>query len=141
MTDTPGAIVWVHGDCLRPTNPALEAYPDAPALFVFDDALLEQYQISLKRIVFMYECLLELPVTIRRGDMTTELLAFAAQHNATRIITTDSPAPHFTAVCKALRKTLPVVVLDEPPFLDYDGELDLGRFSRYWRVAREYAFG
>ncbi|MDX2137500.1 MAG: hypothetical protein SF123_05350 [Chloroflexota bacterium] len=131
-------IVWVHGDCLRPTNPSLEAYPAAPALFVFDDALLEAYQISLKRIVFMYECLLELPVTIRRGDMATELLAFAEMHNATRIITTDSPSPHFAAVCKALRKTLPVEVLDEPPFLDYDGELDLGRFSRYWRVAQRF---
>jgi hypothetical protein len=138
MTHDKKAVVWVHGDCLRPTNPALEAYPDAPAIFVFDEALLAHYQISLKRIVFMYECLLELPVTIRRGDMAKALLSFAAEHGATRIVTSDTPSPHFAAVCKALRKRLPVEVLDEPPFLDYDGELDLGRFSRYWRVAQKF---
>ena len=32
MTDT---IVWVHGDCLNPNNPALKAYPNAQAIFVF----------------------------------------------------------------------------------------------------------
>jgi hypothetical protein len=50
----------------------------------------------------------------------------------------SSSSPHFAAVCKGLRKGLPVEALDEPPFLDDDGELDLGRFSRYWRVAQKF---
>ena len=67
-------IIWVHGDCLSPKNPALQTYPDAPAIWVWDDALLEEWQINLKRIVFIYECLLELPVTIRRGDVAQEVV-------------------------------------------------------------------
>ncbi|KPV45969.1 DNA polymerase, partial [Kouleothrix aurantiaca] len=31
----PGSdtIVWVHGDCLSPSGPALLAHPDAPELW------------------------------------------------------------------------------------------------------------
>ncbi len=66
MNDQP--LIWVHGDCLNPHNPALAAYPDAPAVFVFDEELLEQYQVSFKRLVFIYECLLEIPnLQIRKG--------------------------------------------------------------------------
>jgi hypothetical protein len=139
MTDN--MIVWVHGDCLSPRHPALLAYPDAPALFVFDDGLLRDYQLSLKRIAFLYECLLELPVTIRRGDVAAELIAFAARHNATRIATTDTPSPRFAAICKTLRQTLPVEVLEVEPFLDTDERIDLTRFSRYWGVAQRHVLG
>jgi len=31
-------VVWVHGDCLSPYGPALKAYPDAPAIWVWDSA-------------------------------------------------------------------------------------------------------
>lgn len=141
MNDVSGSpILWIHGDCLRPDNPALAAYPGAPAVFVFDDALIERYRISLKRIVFLYECLLELPVAIRRGDVVSEILAFAREHGATRVVTTDSPSPRFMELCQHLRRDVALEVLSEQPFLDYDGDLDLKRFSRYWRVAQRYAF-
>lgn len=138
MSDQP--IIWVHGDCLSPYGPALAAYPEAPALFVWDDALLDEWAISLKRIVFIYECLLDLPVTIRRGDIVTELLMFAEEHSAARIVTAESPSPRFRGIVKALERTLPVEVLPVEPFLDYDGKLDLKRFSRYWRTAQRYVF-
>lgn len=140
MTDAKRPIVWVHGDCLSPTNPALTTYPDAPALFVWDDTLLTEYDISLKRLVFMYECLLEMPVTIRRGDVAAELINFAREHGADAIITTASPSPRFHKICKALRKTTDVSMLEVEPFIDYDGHFDLKRFSRYWRKAQNYAF-
>ncbi len=79
MTDT---IVWVHGDCLNPNNPALKAYPNAQAIFVFDDTYLVEQKISLKRVMFMYESALELPVTIRRGNLVEVVLAFAGEHGA-----------------------------------------------------------
>ncbi len=133
-------IVWVHGDTLNPFNPALTAHPQAPALFVWDDALLEEWQISLKRIMFMYECLLELPVTIRRGAVATELLTFAEENGATHIVTTASPSARFRDLVATLRKALPVTVLEGEPFLDYDGQIDLKRFSRYWAIAQRHVF-
>lgn len=134
-------IVWVHGDCLNPKNPAILEYPDAPAIWVWDDALLKEWQISLKRIVFIYECLLELPVTIRRGNVATEVVAFAKEHGADGVATAQSPSPRFEAICNDIEDAgLEVEVWSSDPFVDYDGYIDLKRFSRYWRKAQQYIF-
>jgi hypothetical protein len=127
-------VVWVHGDCLSPAGPALAAHPGAPALFVWDDALLAEYRLSLKRVVFIYECLLELPVTIRRGDVAAELLAFAAEHSADGIVTAASPSPRFAAISARVGASLPVRALAVEPLVAVPGPLDLRRFSRYWRA-------
>lgn len=127
-------VVWVHADCLSPHGPALDAHPGAPAIFVWDDALLAAYRISLKRMVFIYECLLELPLTIRRGDVAEQLLAFAAAHGAASLVTTESPSPRFATICAHVATRLPLRVLPVEPFVEPPGRLDLGRFSRYWRA-------
>lgn len=140
MTEFP-AIVWVHGDCLSPHGPALSLYPDAPALWVWDEALLAEWRISLKRITFIYECLLELPVTIRRGDVAEQVARFAREHDATTIATAAGPSPRFATICDRLEQEgFTVEVLPVEPFVDYDGPFDLKRFSRYWRTAKKHAF-
>lgn len=133
-------IIWVHGDCLSPKNPALEEYPNTPAIWVWDDALLQEWQISLKRIAFIYECLLELPVVIRKGDVAKEVLAFAKENNANKIVTTDSPSPRFDTICNQIEESKELEVFEVDPFLEYDGFIDLKRFSRYWKVAQKYVF-
>ncbi|MDZ4770745.1 MAG: hypothetical protein SGJ24_16585 [Chloroflexota bacterium] len=132
-------IVWVHGDCLSPDNPALLAYPDAPAIFVWDDALLASMGIALKRIAFMYECLLEMPVTIRRGDVVEAVARFAVAHGSDRVITVESVSPRFRTICTTLASQVSLEVLPIEPFVEYDGAIDLKRFSRYWRVVRDNA--
>ncbi|MBC8161395.1 MAG: hypothetical protein H7Z42_09265 [Roseiflexaceae bacterium] len=133
-------IVWVHGDCLDPHGPALAAHPGAPAIWVWDDALLAEWRLSLKRIVFIYESLLELPVVIRRGDVATQLRRFADEQGATTIATAQSPSPRFAALSRELRHTHTVEVLPVAPFLAYQGTIDLKRFSRYWATAERYVF-
>lgn len=133
-------IIWVHGDCLSPYNPALKEYPNAPAIWVWDEALIEEWQLSLKRLTFIYECLLELPVAIRRGDVAKEVLAFAQEHDANLVVTAESPSPRFDAICDEIQQTLPVEVLAVEPFFEYDGYIDLKRFSRYWKVAERHLF-
>lgn len=133
-------IIWVHGDCLSPYNPALKQYPNAPAIWVWDEALIEEWQLSLKRLTFIYECLLELPVAIRRGDVAKEVLAFAQEHDANSVVTAESPSPRFDAICDEIEQTLPVEVLAVEPFFEYDGYIDLKRFSRYWKVAERHLF-
>ena len=61
-------IIWVHDEALGPRNPALLAWPQAPALFVFDSAWIQEASISRKRIGFLYESALSLPVTLRTDD-------------------------------------------------------------------------
>ncbi len=138
---TTNRIVWVHGDCLRVSNPALEANTGAPALYVWDTALLQAYNISLKRIAFMYECLIEMPVHIRRGDVISELVRFSEENESHHIATTPSPSPLFKQYCRALeQRGFEVEIYEEEAFINYDGHIDLKRFSRYWRKVEKYAF-
>ncbi|HLP90651.1 MAG TPA: hypothetical protein VK184_18980 [Nostocaceae cyanobacterium] len=134
------SIVWVHGDCLSPNNPALLEYPNSPAIWVWDDALIEEWQLGLKRLTFIYECLLELPVEIRRGDVAQEIITFAKEHQANLVVTVDSPSPRFEEICDQIEKSLKLEVLEVEPFLDYDGYIDLKRFSRYWKIAEQHIF-
>lgn len=135
---TPAAIqrpiLWIHGEALGPGNPALIAHPGAPAVFVFDSALIAANGISLKRLGFLYECLLELPLTIRRGQVVDEVLAFAARHNADGVITTAAVDPRFATLSAAIAAQLPLSVLPVAPFVDEELG-DLQRFSRYWKRA------
>jgi hypothetical protein len=140
-TEFERPILWVHGDALSPEHPIFRAYPQAPAIFCFDEALLREGQVSLQRIAFLYECLLELPVDIHRGDVVEQVLAFARQHDADGIVTAATPSPRFAAFCTQLDEHLPVRIVAPEAFLDYDGHLDLKRFSRYWKTAQRYAWG
>ena len=134
-------VVWVHGDCLSPYGSALKAYPNAPAIWVWDEALIEEWQLSLKRILFIYECLLELPVVIRRGDVAAEVVNFATEKNADLVVTVESPSLRFTDIYKEINRSVPVEVLAVEPFFEYNGYIDLKRFSRYWKVAERHLFG
>lgn len=141
MNDT---IVWVHLDALSPTNPALTANAGAPALFVFDDEQLKAQRISLKRVMFMYECLLEMPVVIQRGDVAERVLTFAQANGASRIVTTDGVHPRYKAICAAIRKGIPpggrLEIVPVEPFAPIENDkLNLKRFTRYWSTVKPLA--
>lgn len=145
-------ILWIHGEALGPANPALLAHPGRPAVFVFDTELLAgrsptggdpaalargsaAQPVSLQRIGFLYECLLELPVSLRRGAVAEQVLAFAAEHGADGIVTSAGTDPRVAMICRQLEQQLPVQVLPVEAFVELDSPADLGRFSRYWRRA------
>lgn len=132
----PQSIIWLHGDSLSPTDPALTANPGAPALFVFDERFLADAQLSFKRLMFLYESALEAlegrPGAIRRGVVTSELLAFAAEHEAREVHVTASVAPRFRRYVAEVRDTLRVVVHEPQPLVGWRGEPPR-RFSAFWR--------
>lgn len=137
MTNT---IAWIHADNLNPNQPCLQK--DVPAIFVWDEELLAEWDISFKRIVFIYESLLECGVTIRKGDVAIEVAKFAAENKAKHIITPTSPSPRHRWVMKQLKVLIPdskIQIYQDAPFIDYDGHIDLKRFSRYWRKVEKYA--
>ena len=70
-------ILWIHEEALGANNPALQAWPEAPAVFVFDTRWIEKARISRKRLGFLYEKALDLPLTLRKGDVAAEVLASA----------------------------------------------------------------
>ncbi|MEB3308212.1 MAG: hypothetical protein VKK98_08705 [Cyanobacteriota bacterium] len=130
-------ILWIHAEALGPANPALQAYSGRPAVFVFDEALIRSQAISLKRLGFLYESLLELPVTIRQGDVAEQVLAFASRHRADGVVTTAGVDPRFRRIHGVLARQLPVAVLEPEAFVELETPPGLRRFSRYWRRAEE----
>ena len=128
-------VLWMHGEALGPANPALLAHPGAPAVFVFDRQLIAQAGLSLKRLGFLYECLLELPVTLRQGDVVEEVLAFACRHGADGVVTSAAVDPRFSLLRDQIAAQLPVQVLEPEPFVELPEPVELRRFTRYWRRA------
>lgn len=116
-------VRWVQQDWLR-------ADGTEPAVYVFDEETVAGY--SLKRIQFIYECLLELPVEIRRGRYEEEAAAFARQHGADAIVTTATPDPRARRAIRQLAEHFSVEVQETEPFVTLAREPDLKRFSRYW---------
>ncbi|MBS2034634.1 deoxyribodipyrimidine photolyase [bacterium] len=127
------SLFWMHGDGLRQAS-------QAPALFVFDPFVLRRYRISLKRLVFMYECLLELEVEIERGNVMQHLQRRLSQGGFAQVLTTDSPSPGFARLRQQLEGQVKVALIEEPAFLqEPQAGLDLTRFSRFWQKVQSSA--
>ncbi len=130
-------LIWVHTDSLNPDSPMLREHPDSPAVFVWDIKWLAESQISLKRIVFLAECLREMPglVELRVGDPATELLGAAQASGAAYILAQRTADPSLQAAALTVERLVPVVWFDPPPFAGEVRSADLKRFSRYWKRA------
>lgn len=127
-------VLWIHDDILSPEAPPFRAYPGAPALYVFDDQYLREHRWSLKRIVFIYECLIEMPVAIDRGDPAEQVRRFA---DGRRIVTTASPNPRVRELAAQMGE---VEFLPADPFVEIPEPVDLKRFTRYWKKAEPLLF-
>lgn len=135
-------LLWIHIDSLNPRSPMLSSHPDAPAVFLWDTPWLVESGTTLKRLVFVAECLAELPGTIelRFGDATAELLHAARAAGADYILAQRTPDPRLQkAAANATANHVPVVWYDPPAFVEETRAFDLKRFSRYWQRAQHSA--
>ena len=131
-------LLWVHTDSLNPASPMLLAHPESPAVFIWDTEWIVKSDIALKRLVFLAECLLEMPgiIELRVGDPATELLAAVKASNPDYVLAQRTPDPRLLAAAHDLESTVPVVWYDPPAFVEDTRAFDLKRFSRYWQRAK-----
>ena len=84
--------VWLTAESLGDRDPALMAWPTSPAVFVFDEPLLDRLRLSAKRLVFIAETLADLaqrrPLRIVLGDPVVELHGVA-------LASTFAPVPGY----------------------------------------------
>lgn len=134
-------LLWLHTDCLNPNMPMLREHAGSPAVFIWDTGWLTASRISLKRIVFLAECVREMPgvVELRAGDPAAELLAAARACGAAYILSQRTPDPRLRAAALAVEQEIPVVWCDPPPFVEETRTFELKRFSRYWQRAQSSA--
>jgi deoxyribodipyrimidine photo-lyase len=155
-------LVWVHEEALGPANPALLAHPGGPALAVLDSdwiagplvaaegaaspaSLAGEWPPAPGRIRFLRDCLVELPVQVREGDVATELLAAALHYGCDGLVTSRPVDPRLLRIAARVAAVLPLQIVEPEPFvaLPFEGHAapDLRRFSRYWRRAEPLVWG
>ncbi len=104
-------VAWLHGYHVGADHPALIQYPNVPAVFVIDHKLMRSRGMALSGISNLCEGLAALPITIREGEAVTEIRAFADEHNANQVITTDDAQPRIQDIIGELKDGLMVRVL------------------------------
>jgi hypothetical protein len=126
------ALIWFNEDGLNPEHPMVKDYPDAPKVYVFDLPYLQQWQIAKHRIQFIYESLLETPdIQIYKGETVPILRQLLAEHQATDLITTETPNHLIRTWQSELRQHANLITYPERyPVTDTTSPR---RFSRYWR--------
>jgi deoxyribodipyrimidine photo-lyase len=143
-------LVWLTLDSVAATSPAATAHPQAPRLFVIDPEWISQERPSLNRLIFLFECLADIPgVEVILGDPHEAVPARGRAHGCERIVMTETPCPRIRRAVAAIesasaersegQKPLPVTVVPWPQFCDRSRVRDLGRFSRYWREVEHSA--
>ena len=113
-------LVWLTAESLGTSDPALQAHPDLPAVFVLDEPLLARLRLSGKRLVFLAETLAELGVEVRLGDPVVELAGVP-------LAATFAPVPGW----RRRAAYLDLAVLHPWPWLRRPGAGSLRSFSAW----------
>ncbi len=133
-------LVWLTLDSASDASPAATAFPDAPRLFVLDPAWLEAERPTLKRLVFLFECLAEIPnLSVVVGDPGEAVVAEAGSVGAGRVAVADTPCPLTRRQADRIGRNIHVEIVPWPRFCDDRRVDDLTRFSRYWRRVEKSA--
>lgn len=158
MTETvlPRQHLWLHEEALRADHPLFAAkggmtldQPDKPAgpdhpagpemagFMIWDNAYLDTLGYGLKRRFFIYEAVLQLPVSLYQGAMVETVLALTGAEDHVFVAATANPLlrRHISAVAEQRRLT---VIADET-FVRLPEEVDLRRFFRFWNKAKKSA--
>ncbi|PZP85939.1 MAG: hypothetical protein DI582_04395 [Azospirillum brasilense] len=130
-------LILLHDEALRATHPVFAAAPEGcRAVFAWDDAYFQKAGYSLKRLVFMYETLCELPVDLLHASAWD-----VVQHLAPgRLYIPAASNPLLLGMIDTLRPLAPVTIVAEEPFVTIRKPIDARRFFQYWKKAEKTAF-
>jgi hypothetical protein len=125
--------VWLHGDSLSKRDPALQKYPKAPTVFVFDRPFLEKARLSFKRIFFLYECAVEAAEEMRVGETVEEIVGWMKEQGVERLAVTESPSPRWQEGLVRLREKVEVEVLPAEGMVAVPNGYSVKRFTPFWK--------
>lgn len=137
IADSP-PIIWVHEDALGLDQPVFEqAGEGAARIFIWDEAYFKGQGYSLKRLVFIYECLLDIPkLILYKGDTRTVL---AQLTRGRKLFVAATPNPELQHIVKVVSEYCDATLISALPFSAISDNADMGRFFRYWNGARKSA--
>ncbi len=130
------SYIWIHEEALRLSHPVFPAAPsDAEAIFIWDDAYLQEARYSLKRLVFIYETVCSLPVKVLRGDTVDTLYHLPSS----ALFVPYSQSALVRSTLSKLSKEKAIHVVGEESFVSVPPEAEFKRFFRFWSKAEKTA--
>jgi hypothetical protein len=130
-------LIWLHEEALRITHPVFKAAPNCTkAIYVWDDTYFRQANYSLKRLIFMYETLCELPVEIIRGN-TLEVLR---ELKPSTLYVPETNNPLIVKIIHDLKSAMSVQLVEDEAFAIIKNQAGFRRFFQYWNKAEKTAF-
>jgi len=130
-------LILLHEEALRMSHPVFAAAPQGTrSIFVWDDTYFQQLPHSLKRLIFIYETLCEMPIDIVHATPLDAVQHFAP--SMLYIPTTHSPP--LVRMIDALRAHVPITLVTDEPFVTLNKPTDARRFFQYWKKAEKTAF-
>lgn len=130
-------IIWLHDKALNTEYFKLEEIDENHKLiFIWDDEYFKERQYALKRLIFIYECLCELPLEILHGK-TIETLQ---KLNPDKIIIPHTADTVIKAFIDDISKAFRVTVVKPPEFASIPKGHSFTRFFKYWNKAKKTAF-
>lgn len=134
MTHT---ILWLHEKALGAHNQIHSSINEAITLVhVWDDHYYQQKGYTLKRLVFIYETLCQLPVDIIHGDTLSTFQTL----NPTMLLIPRSVDSTITKTSELLFEKIPSQFIDPTPFCNLPKKKTYKRFFPYWYVAKKTCF-
>jgi hypothetical protein len=130
-------LILLHEEALRMTHPVFQAAPaEAKALFIWDDAYFRKANYSLKRLVFIYETLCELPIDIIHGSTT----AIVQELSPSALYMPATNNPLIVEIIHDLNSVAPVHTIEDEAFVVFKKPVQFRRFFQYWNKAEKTAF-
>ena len=130
------SLIWLHEEALRKSHPVFLTAPEnTQALFIWDDNYFKQRGYSLKRLVFIYETLCTLPITIFQGD----ILDVLTQYNPSILYIPYSYSDFVQNVACKLSGLVKIEWVDDEPFVNLPQKSAFKRFFQYWKKAEKFA--
>lgn len=130
-------LILLHEEALRMTHPVFRCAPEATrAIYIWDDAIFRDANYSLKRLVFIYETLCELPIDCIAGKTSDVIMEL----RPSILFVPATTHPLIVAQINSMRAIAPVIMCADTPFVMLDETHHCTRFFSYWRQAEKTAF-
>ena len=127
--------IRVHEDALSQSHPVFSAAKNVKAvLFIWDNEYFQSQGYTVKRLLFIYECLLEMDVQIIKGN-TLEVLSDFCEGE---IFTASTPNPYFLDIVEQMgERSSKVTLVEDDPFSQIPQDEEMERFFRFWNKGRK----
>jgi len=131
------ALICLHEEALRMTHPVFNVAPTGTkAIYVWDDNYFRTTDYSLKRLIFIYETLCEMPVDIIRGDTISVIQEMAPSS----LFVPATNNPFILSILGDIKSVTKVEIVEDEVFAIMKKPTEARRFFQYWSKVEKSAF-